>query len=70
MITLALPVEDQQPEDWQDFRFALKEYQLTISKISKFSKDLVKVEINTSSEEQTQIVVDLMQLCFTKYYSV
>jgi hypothetical protein len=70
MIILALPLETQEPVHWQDFRFALDQYKLTIAKITEEENTYLRVQINTSSVEQEKIVVDLVQLCFSKSYQV
>ncbi len=70
MIMLALPPETQSPDDWQAFRLALHQYGLTLLEIPEENSDYTKVQINTSSQEQEQLVIDFLQLCFSKCYKV
>jgi len=70
MIILALPLEEKTPINWQDFRFALTQHNLSIVKTLEETSDFIKVQINTSSEEQEEIVIDLVELCFRKPYQV
>lgn len=67
---LALPPETQSPDDWQAFRLALHQYGLTLLEIPEENSDYTKVQINTSSQEQEQLVIDFLQLCFSKCYKV
>lgn len=70
MIMLALPPETQALDDWQAFRLALHQHQLSLVEIDEENNDYTKVEINTSSKEQEELVMDFVQLCFSKCYKV
>lgn len=70
MILLTLPSEEKSPIDWKDFRFALTQRNLRIVKTLEETSDFVKIQINTTSQEQEEIVIDLVDLCFRKYYQV
>lgn len=70
MILLALPSKEKTPIDWQDFRFALTQHNLSIVKTLEETSDFVKIQINTTSEEQEEIIIELVELCFRKYYQV
>lgn len=67
---LALPPKTQSPDDWQAFRLALHQYGLTLTERPEENNDYIKVQINTSSQEQDQLVIDFLQLCFSKCYKV
>ena len=70
MILLALPSEEKNPNDWKDFRFGLTQHNLSIVKTLEETSDFVKIQINTTSQEQEEIIIDLVDLCFRKYYQV
>lgn len=70
MILLALPSKEKNLTNWQDFRFALTQHNLSIVKTLEETSDFVKIQINTTSEEQEEIVIELVELCFRKYYQV
>ncbi len=70
MIMLALPPETQSPDDWQAFRLALHSCGLSLVEMHEENNDYTKVQINTSSQEQEQLVIDFLQLCFSKCYKV
>ena len=70
MILLALPSEEKNPNDWKDFRFALTQHNLRIVKTLEETSDFVKIQINTASQEQEEIIIELVELCFRKYYQV
>jgi hypothetical protein len=67
---LALPPETQAHDDWKAFRLALQQHQLSLVEIVEENNDYMKVEINTSSKEEEELVMDFLQLCFSKCYKV
>lgn len=70
MIILALPSKEKSPTHWQDFSFALAQHNLSINKVLGQTEEIIKIQINTTSEEQEEIVIDLVELCFSKSYQV
>ena len=70
MILLALPSKEKSPNDWQDFHFALRQHNLSIVKTLEETSDFVKIQINTTSQKQEEMVIDLVELCFSKPHNV
>ncbi len=70
MIILSLPLEEKCPDNWQAFNLALASIGLSLVEISSKDDNCIKAKINAESEEQQQAVIDLVQLCFSKCYSV
>ncbi len=70
MMILTLPLEDKVPDNWEAFRLALHCIELKLIEIPSENGYSVKAQINAESEEQEQAVIDLVQLCFSKCYSV
>ena len=67
---LTLPTEEKSPDNWEAFNLALESIGLSLIEIPDENDGYVKVKINSESEEQEQTVIDLLQLCFSKYYRV
>lgn len=70
MIILVLPSKEKSPTHWQDFHVALAQHNLSINKVLEQTEEIIKIQINTTSEEQEEIVIDLVELCFSKSYQV
>lgn len=67
---LLLPPKNGLNQDaWQDFVFAIGELGLCLMEVGKGYADNSLVEINTSSDQEEEIVVSLMQLCFGTSYN-